>query len=218
MQHYLKQLLSDIEGAAKNASFPFFAKELSLHDWISAEAEETSAPTRNLCEWTGIKPEMLPPSSMLNEKELQVLLEALKQMLSNYNCHFVLQTEVPEVLQYETIRQNFNQEVKVKQWHMGFFELCKPGTVAKTCALGDYCQCAFFVEFFAGYIEEHLTPEEERARALEIEVQHIKKKYGDDWMKYYPYHLDKTYDDEYGNPHDYGFKDDDEAEDEWWRR
>lgn len=217
MQQYIKQLLFDIEAAAKNASFPSIAKELSLHDWISTEAEEASAPIHNLCEWTGIKPEMLPPSSMLNEKEVQALLEALKQMLSSYNCHFVLQTEVPEQLQYETIRQNLNQEVKVKQWHLGFFELCTRGTVAKTCVLGDYCQCAFYEEFFAGMVEEELTPEEERARALEIEVQHIKRKYGDDWMKYYPYHLDKTYDDENGNPYDYGFSDDEE-EDEWWRK
>jgi len=129
-----------------------------------------------------------------------------------------LQTEAPEELQYETIRQNLNQKVKVKQWHMGFFELCKPVTPANTCALGDYCQCAFFQDFFAVREEEHLTPEEERARALVIEVQHIKKKYGDDWMKYYPYHLDKTYDDENGKPYNYGFKDDDEGEDEWWRR
>jgi hypothetical protein len=100
---------------------------------------------------------------------------------------------------------------------MGFFELCKPGTPTNTCALGDYCQCAFFRDFFAGQVEENLTPDEERAHALEIEVQHIKKKYGDDWMKYYPYHLDKTYDDENGNPHDYGFENDDDGEDDWWR-
>jgi len=111
MNKYTQQLLSDIEDAAKNASFPFIAKELSLHDWISAEAEEVSAPTRNLCEWTGITPEMLPPSAMLNEKEVLKLLEALKQMLGAYNCHFVLQTEVPEQIQYEAIRQNFNQEI-----------------------------------------------------------------------------------------------------------
>jgi len=217
MKKYIQQLLSDIEAANRNVSFPFIEKELSLHDWISAEAEEANAPTRNLCEWTGITQEMLPPSTMLNEKEMPALLEALKQMLTVYNCHFVLQTEVPEQIQYEAIRQNLNQEVKVKQWHMGFFELCKPGTPSITCALGDYCQCAFFQDFFAGLVEENLTPEEERTRALEIEVRHIKKKYGDDWMKYYPYHLDKTYDDENGNPHDYGFKDDDEEEDEWWR-
>lgn len=218
MNNYLQQLFSDLETATKNVSFPFIEKELSLHDWISAEEEEACAPTRNLCEWTGITPEMLPPSAMLSENEVQVLLEILKQMLSAYNCEFVLQTIVPEQLQYETIRQNWNQDVKVKQWHMHFFELCKPGTPFNTCALGDHCQCSFFEKLLADKIEEDLIPEEERSRALEIEVQHIKKKYGDDWMKYYPYHLDKTYDDENGNPHDYGFSDDEDEEDDWWRK
>jgi hypothetical protein len=221
MQHYLKQLLSDVEAATKNVSFPFIEKELSLHDWISEEDEEANAPARNLCEWTGIAQDALPPAAMLSEKQVQKLLEALKQMLSVYNCHFVLQIEVPEEIQYEAIRQNFDQQVKIKQWHMGFFELCKRGTLAKTCALGDYCQCGFFKEFFEGYVDEELTPEEERASALAIEVQHIKKKYGDDWIKYYPYHLDKEYDDENGNPYDYGFPEDDEDDregDEWWRR
>jgi hypothetical protein len=43
---------------------------------------------------------------------------------------------------------------------------------------------------------------------------------GDDWMKYYPYHLDKNYDDENGNPYDYGFgeEEDDEDDDNWWRQ
>ena len=40
-------------------------------------------------------------------------------------------------------------------------------------------------------------------------------------MKYYPYHLDAAYDDENGNPYDYGFGDDkdesDEADD-WWKK
>ena len=37
-------------------------------------------------------------------------------------------------------------------------------------------------------------------------------------MKYYPYHLDKNYDDEKGNPYNYGFDDDEEDKDDnWWR-
>ncbi len=69
-------------------------------------------------------------------------------------------------------------------------------------------------------IDEDLTPEEERERMLEIEVQHLKRKHGDDWMKYFPYHLDKNYDDGYGNSYDYGFDQDEEYDDEdtWWRR
>ena len=100
---------------------------------------------------------------------------------------------------------------------MGFFEMCKSGTPSKTCVLGEYCQCAFYEELFSERIVEQLTPEEERSRALEIEVRHIRKKYGDDWMKYYPYHLDKNYDDESGKSYNYGFEDDDENTD-WWRK
>ena len=109
----------------------------------------------------------------------------------------------------------------MKRWHMGFFEMCKPGTEHGKCALKEYCQCAFFAELFKDMIDEDLTPEEERERALEIELKHIKRKYGDDWMKYYPYHLDKNYDDENGNPYDYGFGDEDEEDDDddnWWRK
>jgi hypothetical protein len=149
---------------------------------------------------------------------IHALLEALCKLLDACNCHFVLQTKVPEAIQYETIRLNFDQQVKIRQWHMGFFSLCRPGTKHETCALGEYCQCAFFDQFFEGMIDEDLSPEEERARALEIEVKHIKRKYGPDWMKYYPYHLDKEYDDEQGNPYNYGLDREEDDDDTWWRK
>lgn len=219
MQQYLSQLLGDIEEATQHVSMPFVEKEVSLHDWLSPEEEEASAPTRNLPQWTGITPDMLPPATRLTDAEVHDVLEALKKMLDAYNCCFVLQTEVPERIQYETIRQSMDQEVKVRQWHMGFFQMCKSGTPHKTCALGEYCQCAFYEEFFVGRIEEELSPEEERARALEIEVRYIRNKYEDDWMKYYPYHLDKNYDDENGKPHNYGIDDEQEEDgDDWWRK
>ena len=155
---------------------------------------------------------------MLSDEQVYILLEALKKMLDAYNWSFVLQTNVPEHIQYVTIRDNFNQQVKVKQWHMGFFELCQTGTEHGKCALAEYCQCAFYAELFSGFIEENLTSEEERTRELQWEIERIQKKYGDDWIKYYPYHLDKNYDDEYDNPHDYGFGNDEEDEDNWWRK
>jgi hypothetical protein len=54
---------------------------------------------------------------------------------------------------------------------------------------------------------------------LEIEIKHLKRKYDDDWLKYYPYHLDANYDDENGNPYDHGFRDDnnEDKDDTWWR-
>lgn len=176
MKKYISQLLSDIAYSTDNVSLPFVEKELNLHDWIPDEEEDKLAPVRNLEEWTGVKQEMLPPEKMLNDEQVHTLLEALKKMLDAYNWSFVLQIQVPERIQYETIRINFNQTAKVKRWHMGFFELCSPGTSHKKCVLGEYCQCAFYAEFFSGFIDEELSPEEERLRHLDIEIRHIKRK------------------------------------------
>ena len=219
MQIYIQQLLADITYATENVSWPFAEKELQLHDWMSDEEENNTAPVKELEEWTGIKQEMLPPGERLSDEQVNSLLAALHKMLDAYNCCFVLQTKVPERIQYAAIRQNFIQRVKVKRWHMGFFEYCRPGTAHKQCALGEYCQCSFYDDLFSEFTEEELSPEEERALHLEIEIQHIQKKYGDTWMKYYPYHLDKNYDDENGNPYDYGFDEDtDDDDDNWWRK
>ena len=218
MQKYINQLLADIAYAIENVSLPFAEKQLELHDWIPDEEEDKTAPVRNFEEWTGIKQEMLPPESMLNDEQVHQLLKALNKMLDAYNWSFVLQTSVPERIQYATIRDNFNQEAKIKRWHMGFFEVCRSGTEHGKCALGEYCQCTFYAELFKDFIDEDLTLEEERGRELEIEIKHIKRKYGDEWMKYYPYHLDKNYDDENVNPHDYGFGKEDDDEDKWWRK
>jgi hypothetical protein len=212
LQRYLEQLLSDITIAIENEKRGTEGRSFDLYDWKTEEEEERTAPIRNLQELTGIYQEMLPPEEILSDEQINTLLNALNQMLDTYNCCFVLQIAVPERVQYSTIRDNFNQDVKIKTWHMGFFELCKKGTEHGKCTLGQYCQCAFYAELFANCIDEELTPEEERARMLEIEIKHLKRKYDDDWMKYYPYHLDKEYDDENENPYNYGGDDDEDYE------
>jgi hypothetical protein len=219
MERYLDQLLSDIKFATTNVAWPFEEQQKDLWDWVSPEEEDQFAPVRSLEEWTGIKHEMLPPVEMLSAEQLHDILTALLKMLDAYNCVFVMQIEVPEAFQYACIRDNFAQDVKVKQWNMGFFELFQPGTHHHKCTLGEYCHCAFYTSLFKDMVEENLSAEEERKRQLDIEVRHIQRKYGDDWMKYYPYHLDPNYDDENGNPYNYGFDDyDDEDDDNWWRR
>jgi hypothetical protein len=213
MEKYVTQLLDDIAYATENVSWPFIRKE-SYDIWEApmAEEEERNAPVRELETWTGLCKEQFPPPDMLTEEQLARLLDALKKMLVAYNWSFVLQIEVPERIQYATIRDMFNQAAKVLQWQHGFFEVCRPATEPGKCALGEYCQCAFFNELFSGFVDEELTPEEERARMLEIEIRHLKRKYDDEWMKYYPYHLDPDYDDQDGNPYDYGLGEEDEWE------
>lgn len=215
MERYLQQLSEDIESAILNVSFPYIENEINLWDIPALKEEEKHAASKNLQEWTGIKAEMLPPASKLTDEQVKQLLVALNKLLSAYNCHFVLQIQVPERIQYDTIRCNFNQDVKVLVWNMGFFEMCKPGTEHEQCTLGEYCQCKFYEAMFSQFMDEDLSPNEERARMLEIEIRHLKRKYDDDWMKYYPYHLDNNYDDEEGNPYNYGFDLDDVDDSDW---
>lgn len=214
MEKYISQLLDDIAYATGNVSWPYIRKEsYDLWEVPSPDEENKNAPLRDLETWTGIRKEQLPPPEMLTDKQLTILLAAVTKMLDAYNRSFVLQIEVPQRIQYATIRDMFNQTAKVLQWQYGFFEVCRPGTEHRKCVLGEYCQCAFYADLFSGFEDEELTPEEERRRMLEIEIRHLKRKYDDDWMKYYPYHMDPAYDDEDGNPYDYGMG---EEEDEPW--
>jgi hypothetical protein len=220
MENYVRQLLTDIAYSTGNVVSPYIdGDEMDIHDWISSEEEDATAPVRDLEEWTGIRKEQLPPQEMLSDELVTLLLGALIKMLDAYNWSFVMQISVPERIQYAAIRDYFDQPAKIKRWHMGFFEYCRPDTELKKCALGEYCHCAFFQEFFAGLSNEELSPEEERAMELRCEIKHLQGKYGDEWEKYYPYHLDPSYDDENGNPHDYGWgSDEEEDEDDWWKK
>lgn len=122
---------------------PFIENEPGVHDRISDEEEDKTAAVRNLEDWTGISKAMRPPAVMLNDEQVLVLPEALKKMPDAHNWSFVLQIKVPERIQYEAIRNNFNQQAKLKRWHMGFFVLCSSGAVYKKCAPGEYCECFF---------------------------------------------------------------------------
>lgn len=226
MEKYLAQLLDDIAHATGNVAWPYAPTSdeegLSLFDWISDEEEDKTAPRRQLEDWTGIQQSQLPPADQLTDEQVHVLLEALKKMLNEYNWYFCVIFTLPERLEYEVLRTNFSQEAIIKRHHQGFFQTCKDGTDTATCIVGDRCHCAYFNEMRKNWIEEDLTPEEERRRELDCEITHLKRRHGSDWMKYYPYHLDPDYDDENGNPYDYGFgedlDDEEEDEDNWWKR
>jgi len=217
MQKYISQLLADIAYATENISWPFVVHELDIWEWIPDDEEDRTAPVRDLEDWTGIRREQLPPPEILSDHQVTKLLLALKKLLDACNWSFVLQIKVPESIQYTTIRANFNQHAKLKRWHPGFFELCPPGTEHGHCALGTYCHCAFFAELLSGFSDEELSPEEERARALEIEIKQLKRKHGPGWMKYYPYYLDADYDDDPNHSADYGFGPDEDPDD-WWKK
>lgn len=226
MEKYLDQLLADIAHATEHVAWPYppasDEEGISLFDWISDEEEDKTAPRRDLEEWTGIRQTQLPPADQLTDEQVHVLMEALKKMLGEYNWHFCVIFSMPERLEYEVLRNNFKQEATAKRWHTGLFDTCKPDSDPATCIMGEFCHCAYFNEMRKNWVDEDLTPEEERRRQLDCEITYLKRRRGDDWMKYYPYHLDADYDDENGNPYNYGFgeglDDDEDYDDTWWKK
>lgn len=209
IDHYLEQLQNDILFAIENKPNPF--PEWQGGDewaWISEEEDRRNAPVKSIAEWTGIPKDALPPHENLNDAQLEKLYEALSNMLNVYNMSIVFHLVNTQTrAKYQVLRAYYDQEQPMLRWHMGFFNECPDEKPFVQCLLGEKCHCRFFAEMRADFIDEDLSPEEERMRELDIEVRHIKRKHGDDWRKYYPYHLDPDYDDEFGNPYDYGFGD-----------
>ena len=222
MEAYINHLLEEISTSIENVPRPVRPPGgVSIEVVFAEEEEDRRVPLRPLEELTGISKDQLPPAERLSDDQIATLLPALRELLDTYNWCFVLQTKVPERVQYATIRENFDQPAKYLRWETGFFEFCSPGTEHGRCVMGEYCQCAFYTSIFArDEDEEDLSAEEQRKRDLELEIYLIRKRYGDDWIRYYPYHLDPDYDDEDGNPYNYGFDvdDDDDDDDDWWRK
>lgn len=225
MKRYLDQLHKDIAYAIDNVQRPYVEKEggYDLWEWKTRDEELRTAKKQSIEAWTGISRDALPPHELLSDEEVDKLYNALSRMLDVYNMSIVFFFIVPVRICYQVLRKYYDQELPMLQWNMDFFDVCPTKQTYEECLLGEGCHCRFMDEMRANQIVEELTPEEERARELDIEIRHIQRKYGDDWMKYYPYHLDPEYDDESGNPYDYGFgsfedNDDDDDDDEWWRR
>lgn len=219
MKKYLSQFLTDIEVITQSfQDIP--SKEVEIWDWISDEEEDQTARRLPLEEWTGIRQEQIPPAEMLTDKQIEKLYEALGNLLKAINYSIVFQFSIPLRAKYQILQKNWKQEAIQKAWHYGFFNTCFEKKAHDECIMGAGCECRYFEELHASFEPDNRTPEEQRAAELEIELTHIKRKHGDDYMKYYPYHLDPKYDDENGNPYDYGFGDleEDEDEDDWWKK
>jgi hypothetical protein len=157
MEKYILQLLADILYAKENVSFPRGEKEINWWDWISEEEEDATALVLSLEEWTGISKDQLPPVEFLSDSQVKLLLDALKGMLEKYHWSFLVHGGIPERIQYAALRDNFDQNAKVKERHMGLFELCRPGTEFGRCSLREYCDCAFCEDLLRDWGREDLS-------------------------------------------------------------
>ena len=185
MERYLQQFMDDILLARENIPEPwwhFVGQEEDREDLLLPWMEDIeSAPRKSLEEWTGIKMIQIPPAGLLDERQVRRLLNALKEMLSAYNCHVVFQQkDVPEKVQYEIIRKRFDQEVPQLRANDYFFSFCDPDNDQSLCQLGKYCECRFFDHLLSNF--DDLA--EATVEGVNFEEYYLRRKYGCDWETY----------------------------------
>jgi len=192
MDKYLQQLLQDLKQATQKItwSYPLSQTDVTaLENWLPDTEEEKTAPRISLEEWTGIQQSQFPPANRLSDEQIDLLYTAIKKMLAAYNYHATFLFSLPTRTKYEVVRTHFKQEAIQKKFHMGFFELCFSNKSHPDCLMGTECHCSYFEELSKKWVNDDLTPDEEAKKILDAEAQRLKKKYGKDYMKYYPFKL-----------------------------
>lgn len=192
MDKYLQQLLQDLKQATQKVtwSYPLSQTDVNaLEDWLPDTEEEKTAPRICLEEWTGIQQSQFPPAERLSDEQIDLLYSAIKKMLAAYNYHATFLFSIPTRTKYEVVRTHFKQEAIQKRFHMGFFELCFSNESHPKCLMGTDCHCTYFEELSKKWVNDDLPPEEEAKKILDAEAQRLKKKYGKDYTKYYPFKL-----------------------------
>lgn len=215
MERYVQQLLADIAWARENVPEPwwhFVAPDEEEDEEFSPWSEDVEqAPRKSLEEWTGIRREQLPPAHLLSQRQLERLLEALKEMLSAYNCHVVFQqADIPEQVQYDIIRRRFDQEVPQLRTNDYFFEFCAPGEDS-TCLLGQYCECRF-LDHVLTHSHDGEEEEEDTYEEPGLQDYYLRRKYGRDWEHYLPQHDWEDFEEDFPEEEDPGWWEDEEED------
>lgn len=187
VQKYLNQLIDDIETATQNGIEAYAVQQEDKIELLSWLDEAEKIPTQALDEWCNIKQTQLPPDHRLNDQQISCLLDKIKQLLDAYNCSVVFQLNVPKRLQYQVIRAHFSQQVPTIKVNYFNFSFCEENADRETCILGPkYCHCAFFDAFFEKFSN---ATQEETTEELDLNINTykqymLKKRYGDQWLKY----------------------------------
>lgn len=206
MERYIQQLLSDLKRAREYVPEPwwFFVDDFDEEeeDSIPWMEEESQAPRQSLEALTNIKQYQLPPADRLNEKQIQQLLYALKELLSAFNCHVVFQQrDIPARMQYHAIRSRFQQEVPQLHNRDYFFSFCDADQDRRSCQLGKYCECNFMDQMMDK--KNSFDPEDtEEPEELDFHDRYLRRKYGRDWENYHRYYDWEEYEEDFPNEED----------------
>jgi len=183
VKKYLEQLIGDIQTATRCRLEVCAMQVEDAIDILVWERQVEKVQIQAFDEWCTIKQTQLPPNTNLNDQQISLLVEQLKLLLNAYNCPIIFQFHVPERLQYQVIRANFNQQVPTIKVRHFTFSFCEEEACRKECILGtEYCHCLFFDDFFDKFAHTNEATEEIDLDNDPYKQYMLKKRYGDQWM------------------------------------
>jgi len=181
VKKYLDQLIGDIQTATQCGLDTCVTLEEDEVDLLVWEEQVGKVQSQAFDEWCSIKQAQLPPDAKLDDQQVSSLVTQLKLLLNAYNCPIIFQFHVPERLQYQVIRANFDQQVPTIKVRHFTFSFCKESICREDCLLGtQYCHCLFFDDFF-----DKFSPTKEESTDIGIDPfkQYLlKRRYGEDWL------------------------------------
>jgi hypothetical protein len=205
MDRYIHYLLDDLEKAALQAP------ELSEYGWTSGlpdndpdEQEFESASPVKLCQLFGLPAEAFPPQQLLDDRHIERLIEAIERLWNAWHLTWKMPLRLPARKQYSVMVGKMSDELIC--WHPdagGVVEIChhEEGGPCPFDPNRSECYCQYIEDIARREVqawEEHvrsqgldpyreLTPEEEKEIEDSERRYRLKKRYGDDWKRYYYY-------------------------------
>jgi len=160
MQHYIEQLIEDLEEVAKNPPSPVYIEAPPHLDGSPEIAELALVPFKPISEWTGIAPEVFPDMTDLSADECKRINETIFKVFDSLVLMLVdAPPDMPPEWLYQVLTTNWDHPVQYLLSSGMDLELCTGDPM--TCPYGEYCDCGEEPDFLDEETSEIIDPDED---------------------------------------------------------
>ncbi|MDP1622439.1 MAG: hypothetical protein Q8M08_08875 [Bacteroidales bacterium] len=140
MQHYLQQLIEDLEEAAQNPPSATFIEPPPHLENLRFAAELALVPFKPISEWTGINDKVFPQMYLLSADDAACVNKAILNLLASIGVEIVdIPLDFPPELLYNALISIWDEPVQYLPSSGYDLELCTDDP--ETCPYGDLCSC-----------------------------------------------------------------------------
>jgi len=159
MQHYLNQLLADLEAAAANPPAPTWFEIQPHMETLPEAAELAQVPFKPISEWTGIDRNVFPAIYNFSANQCEELNRAIFKVLESIRVEIVdLPDDIPPERLYDAITWCWDDPVQYLPSSGYDLQLCTGNP--ETCPYGELCDCGIGEEKQDESEDDHPVPDD----------------------------------------------------------